>query len=321
MREHPQFNAYLALAAVCIFWGTTYLGIRIALQDIPPLTLVAARFLLSGGLMVIGAKLSGAILPRGRELWETAGFGLLTLAIGNSCLSFAELLVPSGIAALMVTTAPFWMVGLGALLPGGERLHLPTMLAMLVGCVGVALLAIPLLGHPEQGAIGIIPGFFLLQLSCAAWCLGALLQRRQASRAHPFVSGAVQQLVTGLALVVPAWIDPHQAHWTPRAVGAVVYLAMFGSVVGYSAYLYAIQHLPLAISSIYTYINPLVAVVLGWIVFREPFGKWESASVVVIFLGVYLVKKAQQRSDAEVLVAVEELRADGAAESGQRSQK
>lgn len=293
VREHPQFNAYLALIAVCIFWGTTYLGIRIALQDLPPFTLVASRFLLSGGLMLIGIKLSGAQLPRGRELYETAGFGLLTLAIGNTCLSFAELLVPSGIAALLVTTAPFWMVGLEALLPKGEALHLPTILAMLVGCTGVALLAVPLMAHPEQGGIGIVPGFFLLQLSCAAWCMGSLLQRRQASRAHPFVSGAVQQVVTGLALIGPALLDPRPAHWTWRAAGAVLYLAVFGSIVGYSAYLFAIQNLPIAIATVYTYVNPLVAVVLGWIVFREPFGKWESASVVVIFLGVYLVKRAQ----------------------------
>jgi drug/metabolite transporter (DMT)-like permease len=168
---------------------------------------------------------------------------------------------------------------------------------MLVGCAGVALLAIPLLKHPEQGGIGIVPGFFLLQLSCAAWCMGSLLQRRQASRAHPFVSGAVQQMVTGLALLIPACLDPHKAHWTARAAGAVVYLALFGSIVGYSAYLYAIQHLPLAIASVYTYVNPLVAVALGWVVFREPFGKWESASVVVIFLGVYLVKRAQQQQN------------------------
>lgn len=244
--------------------------------------------------MLIGAKLTGSKLPRGRELYETAGYGLLTLGVGNTCLSFAELLVPSGIAALMVTTAPFWLVGLEALLPGGERLHLPTILAMLVGCAGVALLAVPLFAGPEQGGIGIVPGFFLLQLSCAAWCLGSLLQRRQSSKAHPFVSGAVQQLVTGVVFIVPAWLEPRAAHWTLRSGGAVVYLALFGSIVGYSAYLYAIQYLPLAISSIYTYINPLVAVVLGWVVFREPFGTWESASVVVIFLGVFLVKRAQQ---------------------------
>ncbi len=297
MRDHPLFRAYSALIAVCIFWGTTYLGIRIALEDIPPFTLVAARFLLSGSLMLIGTKLSGAVLPRGRELWETAGYGLLTLAIGNTCLSFAELLIPSGMAALMVTTAPFWMVGLDALL-GGEKLHTPTLLAMLVGFAGVALLVAPTFSTPTSGAssgIGTLPAFLLLQLSSGAWCLGSLLQRRQRSRAHPFVSGAVQQFVTGIVVGVIALFEPQKAHWTARSIGAVVYLAMFGSIVGYSAYLYAIQHLPIAVASIYTYINPLVAVLLGWIVFREPFGRWETAAMMVIFLGVYLVKRASSR--------------------------
>jgi drug/metabolite transporter (DMT)-like permease len=278
---------------VCVFWGTTYLGIRIAIQDLPPFTLVATRFLISGGLMLMGAKLSGAYIPQGRELWQTAGYGLLTLGIGNSCLAFAELLVPSGLAALLVTTAPFWMVGLEAMLPDGEALHLPTLLAMAVGCGGVGLLVAPLLGSEGSGAIGILPGFLLLQLSCAGWCLGSLLQRRQPSKAHPFVSGAVQQFATGLVISIPAMIFGPKPHWTPRAMGAVAYLAMFGSIVGYSAYLYALQNLPIAISSLYTYINPLVAVLLGWLVFREPFGKWESAAVVVIFVGVYLVKRAQ----------------------------
>ena len=144
MLNHPQFRAYAALLAVCIFWGTTYLGIRIAIEDVPPLTLVATRFLLSGAVMLVGAKLFGVHIPRGRELWQTSAYGLLTLGIGNSCLAFAELYVPSGLAALLATTAPFWMVGLEAMM-GGEALHFPTLLAMAVGVGGVGLLVAPLL--------------------------------------------------------------------------------------------------------------------------------------------------------------------------------
>ena len=103
------------------------------------------------------------------------------------------------------------------------------------------------------------------------------------------------QFATGLVVLIPSMLLGPKPHWTTRALEATLYLAVFGSIVGYSAYLYALQHLPLAISSLYTYINPLVAVILGWIVFREPFGRWESIAVVVIFVGVYLVKRAQQR--------------------------
>ncbi len=292
MQKHPQFAAYMALLAVCIFWGTTYLGIRVAIQDLPPLVLVASRFLLSGGLMLMGARLRGAHIPRGRELWQSAGYGLLTLGIGNSCLAFAEVYVPSGLAALLVTTAPFWMVGLEAAM-GGEALHWPTLLAMAVGVGGVALLVMPLLLTEGPGQIGIVPGFLLLQLSCVGWCLGSLLQRRQKSKAHPFVSGAVMQFATGLVVLVPTLYFWKDAHWTVRSAGAVVYLALFGSIVGYSAYLYALVELPLAISQLYTYINPLVAVILGWLILGEPFGRWETAAIVVIFVGVYLVKEAQ----------------------------
>ncbi|HSW50008.1 MAG TPA: EamA family transporter, partial [Bryobacteraceae bacterium] len=109
MQNHPHFKAYLALAAICFFWGTTYLGIRIGLESFPPVTMVAVRFLLSGGLMLGGTLIARAHLPRGRELMLTALNGVLILGVGNTCLTVAELWIPSGLAALIVTAAPLWM--------------------------------------------------------------------------------------------------------------------------------------------------------------------------------------------------------------------
>src|SRR5947209_14060751 len=143
MAKHPQFRAYLALIAVYFFWGTTYLAIRVALESFPPLVLIAGRFTLSGLIMLIGAKLSGAVLPRGRELWITGLYGVIVLGGGNGCLVFAEQTVPSGLAALLLVTGPFWMVGLEAAFPGGEKLHLPTIAGIVVGCLGVVMLVAP----------------------------------------------------------------------------------------------------------------------------------------------------------------------------------
>ena len=248
--------------------------------------------------------------------------GLLTLGVGNTCLSFAELLVPSGIAALLVTTAPFWMVGLEALLPGGAPLHCRPFWRCWWAARAWRCWRYRLFAHPEAGSLGIVPGFLLLQLSCAAWCLGSLLQRRQASRAHPFVSGAVQQFVTGLVFVVPAWLDPHKAHWTMRAWEAVLYLALFGSVVGYSAYLYAIQHLP-SRHRFRLHLHQsaggggigMGGLPRGVRKMGECFGGGDFSRRVSGEAG------AAAEQDWRRLIAIEEFGADGAAESRQRSQE
>ncbi|HLK21177.1 MAG TPA: EamA family transporter [Bryobacteraceae bacterium] len=291
MRGHPLFQAYLALAAVCFFWGTTYLGIRMALESLPPLMLVGLRYTISGSLLLLIAYFAKAHLPSGRELGYTALFGIIIIGIGNGCLAFAEEWIPSGLAALFITTSPFWMVGMEALIPGGERLHAPTLLGMLVGLAGTALLVAP--NAIQQGIGGpSLKGFLLLQFGCCGWGFGSILQRRHATKAHPVVSGAVQQLATGLVFLGPAFLTKTQAiHWTPRSMAAVAYLVTFGSVVGYSAYLYALDKLPVSVVSIYNYVNPVVAVFLGWLFYRERIGWREILSMLIIFAGVALVKR------------------------------
>jgi drug/metabolite transporter (DMT)-like permease len=289
--RHPHFRAYLALAAVCFFWGTTYLGIRMALESFPPLLLICARFMVSGSLMLAAIALRGGELPRGRQLRAACLSGLLVLGIGNGCLVFAELWVPSGLACLIITISPFWMVGAEALLPGGEPLHLPSILGMLVGLGGAALLLAPDM-HTHTFHAGLLNGFLVLQLGMAGWAFGSIYQRRQVTGAHPIVIGAVQQLAAGLSFLPLALLfHEHPVHWSLRGVGAILYLVMFGSIVGYSAYIFALDRLPVAIASIYPYVNSVVAVTLGWLFYREPFGTREAAAMAIIFAGVALVKR------------------------------
>lgn len=264
--------------------------------------------------MLLGAAATGAHIPRGRELGLTAGFGIVTLGIGNGCLAFAEQWIPSGLAALFVTTSPFWLVGAEALAPRGEKLHLPAVRGMLVGAAGVALLVAP--AAASFGANRLVIGaFLLLQVGCAGWSIGSIAQRKTQSRAHPFVSGAVQQLATGIVFAIPALLTRQPIHWTPKGIGAVVYLMTFGSVIGYSAYVFAMDRLPVAIASIYTYVNPIVAVLLGWLAYNEPFGPREAFAMFIIFIGVALVKKAAGSKRASV--AVQKLGPDRASEGGQ----
>jgi drug/metabolite transporter (DMT)-like permease len=261
-----------------------------SLESFPPLKLIAFRFLLSGGIMLIVALFMRVHLPTGRELAMTVLFGILTLGGGNGTLVFAEQWIPSGTAALFITTGPFWMVGLEALLPGGDRLYLPVLAGIVVGFLGVLLMVAPAaFGEPMGG--NLVQGFMLLQFGCLCWSLGALLQRRHPTKAHPVVSGAVQQLAVGLVyLPFATFSSESPVVWKSRSVAAALYLVVFGSIVGYSAFVYVMEHLPVPIVSTYNYVNPVVAMFLGWLFYREPFGWRELFAMIAVFSGVALVK-------------------------------
>jgi len=261
-----------------------------AIETLTPAMLVFVRYTLSGTAMLVVAYFAKAHLPRGRELWYTALFGVLTIGIGNGCLAYAELWVPSGLAALFVTTSPFWMIGVEALIPGGDRLHGPTIAGMLVGLAGTVLLVAPIGAY--QGFGGMLKGFLLLQLGCFGWALGSIAQRRHATKAHPVINGGVQQLATGLVYLAPALLTrTGPIHWSGRSIGAVLYLMTFGSIIGYSAYIYAMDKLPVSVVSLYSYVNPVVAIFLGWLFYREHVGAREIVAMLIIFAGVALVNR------------------------------
>jgi drug/metabolite transporter (DMT)-like permease len=281
----------VALACVCFFWGTTYLAIRIGVQSISPATLMCARYLASGLILTLGALAKGAVFPTAREIRLTALYGVVTIGIGTGSLAFSEQWIPSGLAALFVTTQPFWLVASERIMGGTEPLHRRAVIGMILGLVGVAFLVAP--GIAQEAVLGrndIRDGFLLLQLGVAMWAIGSIAQKRLVTRAHPFVNGGIQQLATGVVFFVIALFDGRTSHWTQSAVAAVAYLAIFGGVIGYSAYMFALDGLPVAIVSIYTYINPMVAVALGWLFYREQLGWREIAAMAVIFGGVAMVK-------------------------------
>jgi len=283
-------KAYGALAAVCWLWGTTYLAIRLANETLPLAFFASARFLLSGGFLLLACWWRGDYLPRRRELIDAFISGVIILGLGNGCLILAEHYIPSGMAALLVATTPFWMVGIEALFPRGERIHPPTLLGLLVGFGGCALLVGPELARTGF-ASGYWKGFLALQVGALGWSFGSIYSRNRPRLAHPVVGGAFQQLGAGLVWAPIALLAHHgPIVWTSRSLGGFLYLVVFGSILGFSAYLYALHHLPVAIVSLYSYVNPVVAVWLGWLVYREPFGLREAAAMMIIFLGVGLVK-------------------------------
>jgi drug/metabolite transporter (DMT)-like permease len=285
--------AYAALAAVCFFWGTTYLAIRIAIETLPPAFVIFARFTLSGSILLVVARARGAHIPRGRELWIACGCGVMILGIGNAAAVYAEQIIPSGLAGLFVTLTPFWLTGMEAMM-GGERLHTPAVVGMAIGFAGTALLFLP--GAGDFGRSTLI-GFAIMQVGVIAWNLASLIQRRQPIKAHPIVIGAVQQLAAGLLYIpIVAFVPERAVVFSQRSAWAVLYLVVFGSIVAYSSYIFAMDRLPVAIVSVYPYVNAVVAMGVGWLFFREPFGMRELAAMLIIFSGVAIVKWQSAKS-------------------------
>ena len=290
MPTKPPPAAYLALIAICFFWGTVYLGIRIALESFPPMLLMGGRFLSAGVAILLVGRAFKARMPSRREFAVTSLYGVITLGLGVGTLAFAMQWIPSGLAAILTTTSPFWMVGVEAFLPGGERPNAPTIAGMLVGLAGTLLLVVP--GALQQGFGGaIVLSFLVLQIGCGGFAAGSILERRHATTTHPVINGAVQELATGVVFLIPALFLNQPVHWSSRGLWAVLYLIVFGGIVGYSSFLYAMKHLPVSLVSIYTYVNPVVAVILGSLLYGESFRMLDLAAMLVIFAGVLIVKR------------------------------
>ena len=300
--EREKWGAYGAWAAVCFFWGTTYLAIRVGLETFEPMLFAGLRFVVAGGvLFFVMSRQRNVRLPVGREWFDLGGTGLMLLGVGNGAVVWAEQWVPSGMAALLVATSPFWAAALERTQKGGERVGLRGMAGMAVGFAGLALMVGPQLFGDEVNGKYLL-GVILIQVGCFSWQAGSVYTKRRPTGVSPLMASAVQMLWAGAALTLVGTLAGEWGgmRFGARSVGALVYLIVFGSVVAYSAYMYAIQKLPLPFVSTYSYVNPLVALVLGWLVLAEPLGWREGAAAFVILLGVALVKTSPRELAALV---------------------
>lgn len=294
MTRREAFFAYGALVAVCFFWGTTYLAIRVGLETLPPLLFAGLRFLSAGILLFVYVGIiRRARLPKGREWLDQAVVGLMLLGIGNGLVVFAEQWVPSGPAALLVATSPFWVVGLERILPTGERATLRTVIGLVLGFIGLVLLVAPHLSGTS------LHGYYLLgaaaiQFGCLSWSGGSVYSKHHSSDISPFMAAAIQMLIAGLALTIigTAVGEWRVIHFSARSFSAFAYLIVFGSIVAFGSYTFAIQKLPLSLVSVYSYINPVIAVLLGWLILSEPLGLRVIIAMSIILAAVALVKTA-----------------------------
>lgn len=288
-------RAYLAWVVVCVVWGTTYLFIRISLETIPPLLMASFRWLVAGSLLVAILKFRGERFP-GRAAWPSlAILGLLLLGFGNGAVAWAEQTVPSGLTAVLVATAPFWMVGIETFMPGGDPLTLRRIIGLIVGFAGIVTLVWPEIHF--GGASGFLGGVIATQIACVGWSIGSVYSRRRGKEENVLAAVSIEMLFGGLWLLTAGLLSGEWAMlaFNPRTAGALVYLIVFGSIVGFSSYVYALKHLPVATVSLYAYVNPLIAVVLGVIVLKEPLNARMIGAAAVVLVGMALVREPSRK--------------------------
>jgi drug/metabolite transporter (DMT)-like permease len=285
--------AYVAWITVCLVWGTTYLAIRVALESVPPALVGGLRFTAAGLIMITALRLIGQPLPPPRTWGSLALSGFLLLVIGNGAVVWAEQYVASGLAAVLVAMVPFWNVLIEAVSPGGERPSVRTMAGLTIGFAGIVVLVWPELFN-GSGGIWFLAGVIALQLACAGWALGTSYTKRATISSSPFATSAVQQFAAGLMFLTIATVtgEWNQLAITARSAGAILYLVIFGSIVAFSAYVYALRYLPIATVSLYSYVNPLIAVGLGTLLLSEPFSSRTLVASALVFAGVWVVRSA-----------------------------
>ena len=296
-KDRERLAPYAAWIAVCLLWGTTYLAIRVGLETLHPMIFAGLRFLTAGILLFGYVRLvRKERLPKGREWFDLSLIGILLLILGNGLVVWAEQWLPSGLAALLVATSPFWVAGFQLMNTEGERLSIRALLGMLLGFAGLLLLVAPDLFGSALGS-GYLFGVIAIQIACAAWSGGSVYAKRRRVGTSPLMGSAIQMLIGGLIMIVAATFmgEWHTLRFSPRSAIAFSYLVIFGSIVAYGCYTYAVQTLPLSLVSTYAYINPLIAVILGWAILREPLSWRVLISAAVILAGVAMVKTAPKR--------------------------
>ncbi len=289
----PTRLAYAALVAVCVIWGTTYLGIRVALEAVPPALMGAFRWIIAGTLLVIYVRLRGQALPHVASWRSLALQGLLMIGFGNGFVNWAEQSVPSGLAAVVIATAPFFMAGVEAFHSDGERLSRRALLGLVFGFIGILVLVWPDLQFDNTQGAQFVLGLLALQVACLGWAIGSSYSKRHPHGESVIGATAVQMIFGGLIMLVVGTLGGEWGRVSlhGRGLAALAYLTVAGSIAGFVSYIYALQYLPVSTVSIYAYINPLIAVILGALLLGEPFSARTVVSMAIVFVGVALVKQ------------------------------
>jgi drug/metabolite transporter (DMT)-like permease len=290
--KNEKLFAWLAFAAVSFFWGTTYLGIRIGVQSFPPFLLAGFRNSISGIILCSWFLLRGYKMPSLKSMKVFAINGFLMLVLGNGLVTWAEIYVSSGLAALICSLTPIWIVMFNAMGRKKEKVSMQIVIGLAICLAGQLLIFndnIRDFANPNY-TLGIV----CILIANLAWAMGSIYSKNHKSDVNPLFGAGLQMVVGGLLLDM---IGTYRGEWgqlhpTPDAIWALVYLIVAGSIIAYSAYMYVLQKLPATVISTYAYINTIVAVILGWFWLDEKLNMVLAIAVLMTIGGVWLINKS-----------------------------
>ncbi len=288
-----------AFGCVYVFWGSTYVAIRFGVEVLSPFVLASIRFLIAGPLMLAICAARGMKLRQTRRDYVMlAVIGVLMLGVGNVGLVWSEQYLPSGLAALLIAVIPIYVALLEAFLPGGEGLRAKGWVGIGVGFAGLILLLSPGFREGMHSASGQMMGAIVAIVCAFGWVCGSILSRRAKLQASAFVAAAWEMLFAGIfnTCLMAGFGGLRGNHFSMQAFWSIAWLVTFGSLVGYTAYIYLLEHVPVAKVSTYAYVNPIVAVVLGAIFLHERLIGIEYAGMAAIVIAVYLVTSSKLQS-------------------------
>jgi drug/metabolite transporter (DMT)-like permease len=299
MGNRNLYLAYIALAAVCVVWGTTYLALRIAVLHFPPFLFTAIRQTVAG-LLLLGFMFSvaKAVLPTKEQLLRQAIGGFFMITMGNGFVAWGEMHVPSGIAAIICSLMPVVVILINVMINKDERPTVPIILGLAIGLVGILLIFgqhVQEFSKPEYTW-----GIVMIFAAVIAWAAGSIWIKKKNLESNPFVNAGLQMFFGGLWLypLSFAFDDLSNVTWSAEAGWSLLYLIVFGSIVAYASYSYALRKLPMTIVSLYAYVNPVVAIVLGWVALDEKMNLKIVVAIALTLGGIYIVNRGYQLRDA-----------------------
>ncbi len=294
--QRNRTRVLLAFAAVYVIWGSTYLFIKYAIDTIPPFMLGATRFFASGGILYALARVRGAGKPTAQDWRAAAITGVLMLGAGNGAVMWAERTVASGVVALIVSSVPIWIVLLDWLRPHGRRPRAAMFLGLGLGLVGMVILIGPraIIGQGHVDEIGSL----ILIVGSISWAIGTLVTRSSQRSASPLVFSALQMVSAAVAMTGMSFLMDEPAGFSLGAVSARsmwswLYLVFAGSIIGYTAYVYLLRVVSAAKAATYAYVNPIIAVLLGWLFASEPISARTIVAAAVVLAGVAIITSTQ----------------------------
>lgn len=302
--ESHRFRVAVSFALVYVVWGSTYLAMRVAVRDVEPFVIGATRYLISGPIMLAVCALTGRKIRLNlRDGLRLLVIGVALLTVGNMGVVWGEKYVPSSLAALVVAIVPIWVVALEAWVFRAGRISRQGIAGLAIGIAGLLVLLWPrITSGTRVGRLELV-GSGILAIASLAWAIGSVLSHRWSLSVDVFTACAWQMTFAGLVNAAIALVSGQfwHSHWAPSAMWSVAYLVVCGSWIGYTAYIWLLEHVPPPKVATYAYINPIVAVFLGWLLLNETVDGFMLAGTVIIIGAVAIVNTSKlQRPDARL---------------------